>query len=51
MTTYKIHNVISGHFFGEYEGETPSQALEEMARDAGYDSLEEAQSVGGKAIW
>ncbi len=36
MTTYRIENTISGAILGDYEGETEADALNAMARDAGY---------------
>jgi hypothetical protein len=36
MTTYRIENMISGVILGDYEGATEAEALDAMARDAGY---------------
>lgn len=36
MNTYRIENTNSGLILGEYQGETKEQALDAMARDAGY---------------
>ena len=45
MTTYRIENTISGVVLGAYEGDTPEQALEAMAHDAGYTSYFQACMV------
>lgn len=37
MNTYRIENTFSGQVFGDYEGETPEQAVQAMLDDAGYD--------------
>jgi len=39
MTTYIVTS--RGNVVGEYEGETPQEALKKMAEDAGYGSIEE----------
>jgi hypothetical protein len=39
---YIIENIVTGHWFGEYEGESEKQALDAMARDAGYQSYKDA---------
>jgi hypothetical protein len=38
MKTYRIENEHSGLILGEYEGESEADALDAMARDAGYQS-------------
>lgn len=38
MTTYTITNTKSGATIGIYEGATEAEALDAMARDAGYES-------------
>lgn len=43
MTTYEISNKTSGQPLGEYEGETEQDALDALARDAGYDSYNDAR--------
>lgn len=37
MATFCVENTKSGLIIGFYQGETPAQALDAMARDAGYD--------------
>ena len=36
MSTYLIENNLSGVVLGEYEAESEAEALDVMARDAGY---------------
>lgn len=36
MNTYKIYSNITGVFFGEYPGKNEKNALDNMAKDAGY---------------
>jgi hypothetical protein len=36
MNRYQIENTASGVVFGIYEGETEREALDALARDAGY---------------
>lgn len=36
MAVYRIADNISGTILGDYEGDTPDDALDAMARDAGY---------------
>jgi len=43
--TYRISNIHSGHIFGLYTGSNEEEALLSMHKDAGYSSIEEANSV------
>ena len=45
MKTYKITNTASGIEMGTYKGESEQDALDAMARDAGYADYEDAQRV------
>lgn len=45
MNAYYIYCGTSGHYFGKFYGRNPAEALEEMARDAGYRSFQEACAV------
>jgi hypothetical protein len=36
MYPYQIENTVSGVVLGQYEGANPDDALEALARDAGY---------------
>jgi hypothetical protein len=45
MKKYAIHNVNSGHCFGEYEAENPDYALDAMSREAGYENYAAACEV------
>lgn len=45
MKTYRIHNTMSGQDLGTYEAVDESDALNQMALDAGYNSFEHAQKV------
>ena len=47
--TYRIENTLSGVDLGAYEGATEAEALDAMARDAGYTDYAEAQSVAPAA--
>ena len=42
---YRIENTRSGIVLGEYDAESKSDALDAMARDAGYRNYAEAVSV------
>ena len=48
MKNYEITNPTSGVNLGTYQGETPEEALDAMARDAGYADAAEAAEVAGK---
>jgi hypothetical protein len=43
MRTFRIENTISGVVLGEYQGKCERDALDAMARDAGYADLADAQ--------
>lgn len=45
MTTYQIESKISGTVLGTWEAASEQEALDAMARDAGYDSYEALQEV------
>ncbi len=48
MNSYRIENTVSGHILGIYRGETPEDALDALAKDAGYtdrSDMDEAVSV------
>jgi hypothetical protein len=50
MAKYRIENRLSGADIGEYEAETGRDAVEAMARDAGYPSFAAAcEATGGDA--
>ena len=42
---YQIEQTVSGVVVGIYEGETPDQALDAMAQDAGYKDYDDLLSV------
>ena len=42
---YIIENTLSGVVLGDYEGQTPADALDAMARDAGYSDYAQACEV------
>ena len=45
---FSITNRVSGHCFGVYPGETPEQALDALAVDAGYaDHAEAVRETAG----
>jgi hypothetical protein len=45
MNTYEICNRNSGHSFGFFQAGSKKEALERLARQAGYDSYKEACAV------
>ena len=45
MKHYKIENTISGADLGIYYSETQDEALDKMAREAGYTDYAEAESI------
>ncbi|MDK8188153.1 MULTISPECIES: hypothetical protein [Sphingomonas] len=48
MTTYTITNIASGIVLGQYEAATEAEALDLMARDAGYaDYASVPEEIGG----
>jgi len=46
ILSYTISNAISGHCFGIYEGTSRDDALDAMARDAGYADFFDACESG-----
>lgn len=42
---YQIENLYSGHVFGIYEGGSKKEALDALARDAGYEDYEDMCEV------
>lgn len=46
-TTYRIWSYETGQVLGEYEAETPFDAIEALHRDAGYESTEAAARALG----
>ena len=42
---YQIENLDSGHVFGIYEGGSKKEALDALARDAGYEDYEDMCEV------
>ena len=47
--TYHIIQTVSGVDLGYYEGQTPDEALDAMARDAGYENYDHLLSVTGES--
>lgn len=47
MAKYKIMSSKSGANLGTYEAATPAEAMDAMARDAGYENLAHAAEVTG----
>lgn len=45
MAKFEIYNTLSGVALGTYEGATEEEALDAMARDAGYKDYSEALEV------
>lgn len=46
MKTWRVYNMVTGHDFGFFDGETAADALDAFARDAGYENFAESCSVG-----
>lgn len=49
MNTYEICNKNSGHSFGFFQASSEKEALEQLARQAGYNSYRESCAVVGSA--
>jgi hypothetical protein len=47
MKSFRVHNPTTWHDFGVYEGEAALDALDAMARDAGYADYATACDVAG----
>ena len=50
MTTFSITNRSSGLCIGDYQGRDADDAIDAMARDAGYDSQAAAAAVLGTTV-
>ena len=50
MTTVSITNRSSGLCFGDYQGRDADDAIDAMARDAGYDSQADAAATLGTTV-
>lgn len=50
MTTFSITNRSSGLCIGDYQGCDADEAIDAMARDAGYDSQADAAAVLGTTV-
>ena len=46
MARWRITNIAAGVILGTYEGTTEAEALDALARDAGYTDYAEADAVG-----
>lgn len=46
MKTWRVYNILTGHDFGFFDGETAEEALDAFARDAGYKNFAESCGVG-----
>lgn len=49
-TMYQIHNIDTGEDLGAYSGATPRDAIEALAREAGYRDYAEACETMGVAV-
>jgi len=49
LRRYEIHSRHSGAYLGTYEGATPEDAVEALARDAGYDSATDMDARTGQS--
>jgi hypothetical protein len=45
MKRYDISNLRSSKYLGEFAGDTPQEAVDAMARDAGYKDLRDMASI------
>lgn len=50
MTTFSITNRSSGLCFGDFDGRDADDAIDAMARDAGYDSQADAAATLGTTV-
>ena len=49
MAQYSIESLVSGMVYGPYEAESPREALDALALDAGYQSYADAVAQTGHA--